>query len=291
MVFEIKSGNVTAKVTSTGAQLCSLKVGDSNELMWQADATYWTSHAPILFPIVGALKEDKALIGGEYYTIPKHGLVRKSEWDLVAQTENSVELKSCANEDTLKAYPFSYTIKAKYEIVEKGVKTTFTIINGDDKKMPYFIGGHPGFNVPFEGGNFSDYELEFAEIENLKSPQIITETSIYDFTKSKLEIENKKSVVLDNEMFSNDVIVYDNFKKNEISIKSTKSGKKLTMNFEELKMLGIWKPYNEASFLCLEPWLGCSTTTTEGDEFTEKTDCQMLEKGEEKSHSFTVIFE
>ena len=291
MLYEIKKGNVSAKVTTNGAQLCSLKVGDSNELMWQADGAYWTSHAPILFPIVGALREDKAMIDGKFYTIPKHGLVRKSEWTLVSQDESFVEMEISANEETLKAYPFNYTLKAKYTIVENGVKTSFTVKNNNDVEMPYFIGGHPGFNVPFESGtSFNDYELEFAGIENLKSPQIITETSIYDFTKSKAIVDNAKSIKLDNELFSNDVIVYDNFKKNEISIKNCKSGKKLTMNFEELKMLGVWKPYNDAPFLCLEPWLGCSTTTTENDNFTDKVDCQKLKPQETATHCFTVSF-
>ncbi len=289
MIIEVRNDKISFKVRTLGAELCSAKINGSSELIWQGNAEYWASHAPILFPIVGALRDNKALINGQYYTIPKHGLVRKSEWTLCEQGENFVEMEIKSDEQTLEAYPFEFTLKARYELVENGIKNSFIVTNNSDKEMPYFIGGHTGFNLPFEDGfSLEDYEIEFSEFENLKSPQIITETSIYDFTKSKAEIKNQKSFKLNNELFSNDVIVYSNFKKKEIGIKNSKTNAKIVMNFEDMNMMGIWKPYNDAPFLCLEPWLGCSTTTTENDEFVQKTDCNFLKPNHTASHSFTI---
>lgn len=66
MIYELKNGKFTAQVDSYGAQLASLKGADGTEYLWVGDPAYWREHAPVLFPIVGALRENKAKIHGEW---------------------------------------------------------------------------------------------------------------------------------------------------------------------------------------------------------------------------------
>ncbi len=291
MIYEIKNETLSVKIDTVGGQMKSFCLSDGTELLWQGNPDFWRSQAPILFPIVGALRDNKATIGSLEMEIPKHGLAKLNEFTLESVKDDEVTLELKANDDTKKAYPFEFSFKIKIALIENGLVTSYIVKNLDDKEMPFFVGAHPGFNVPFEAGyKFEDYSLCFAEKENLSSPVIITETSIYDYTKKKLEYSETDCVALDNELFSNDVFVFENLKKNEISIKNNKTQKAIQMNFEEFPMIGIWKPYNESPFVCLEPWVGCSTTTTEDNEFTNKKHCQILNSGEEKSYSFTLQY-
>ena len=60
MVIEIKSDQLTVQFKTLGGALSSIKDRDGIEYLWQGDATYWSGQAPVLFPICGSLREDKA---------------------------------------------------------------------------------------------------------------------------------------------------------------------------------------------------------------------------------------
>lgn len=291
MVYEIKNSTVSVKADSVGAQMTSFCLNDGKELLWQGDATFWAKQSPVLFPVVGALRNNKALINGQWCEIEKHGFCRTAQFKLVNQSESEMEFELNESEETLDVYPFKFSFKVKFAVGENSFSTTYTVQNLDQADMPYCVGAHPGFNVPFEDGyGFKDYILEFAGLENISSPVIITDTSIYDYTAKKLELGEVKSIALDNELFSNDVVVFEDFNKNQISIKNPKTGKAIEMKFDEFPMIGIWKPYNEAPFLCLEPWVGSSTTTLEDDEFTNKKYARVLKSKEKESFTFTVVY-
>ena len=68
----LKSSNCSAKVISKGAELKSLTV-HGRELMWRADPAFWGKTSPLLFPMIGTLKDGKTLINGKEYKISKHG--------------------------------------------------------------------------------------------------------------------------------------------------------------------------------------------------------------------------
>ncbi|MFI3325619.1 MAG: aldose 1-epimerase family protein [Clostridia bacterium] len=289
MIIEITDGICTAKVSSRGAELVSFIREDGFETLWQGDPTYWSSHAPILFPIVSAVRHDKVKIDGQWTEITKHGLVRKSEFELASQTKDEVVFTIKSNEDTLKSYPFEFLLTVGYKIVDKTVVTNMKVENLGDGTMPFFIGGHPGFNVPMtQGETFEDYYVEFSENETLESPVVDTALSMFDFTKSKYSLKNEKIIPITREMFSNDVLVFEGFKSKSIALKSKKSTASIVMDLAGFPVIGIWSPYNDAPFVALEPWVGCGTTFQESDNIEEKMHCQYVKKDEEYNISFTV---
>ncbi len=293
MIYEIKNDTASAKFDTLGATWKSFVTSEGKELLWQADPKYWDGSAPILFPIVGALRNDSTIINDKAYTIPKHGLVRTSEFDVVSKSDDCIVFEIKSNEETLKAYPFNYSLKMAYKLLPNAIETSFTVTNLGDDIMPYFVGGHPAFNTPFEDGfGFEDYVLEFACEEDLNAPTVDLETSLIDFTSNKLSLKSTKQIKLNHELFYNDALIFDNLKKNIISIKNPNTGKHITVNFEDFTMIGIWRPYIEgAPFVCLEPWIGCGTTTSENDELINKRYVQYVGKGESKTHTFTVCFD
>ncbi|MCT0221434.1 aldose 1-epimerase family protein, partial [Lactiplantibacillus plantarum] len=67
MTVELKNEYLTVLINEAGAELSSVKSSDGIEYMWQADKTFWGRHAPVLFPIVGRLKDDQYTVAGQAY--------------------------------------------------------------------------------------------------------------------------------------------------------------------------------------------------------------------------------
>ena len=71
----IGNEHVTAIINAKGAELNSLQNASGHQLLWQAGPA-WSRHAPILFPIVGRLKNDMLHYRGRSYRMKRHGFAR-----------------------------------------------------------------------------------------------------------------------------------------------------------------------------------------------------------------------
>lgn len=57
-------------VDKSGAQLSSVyDKKNSREVLWNADKTYWGRHAPVLFPIVGKVRNNTYTYQGKEYSL------------------------------------------------------------------------------------------------------------------------------------------------------------------------------------------------------------------------------
>ena len=90
MLIHIKNENETAAIDTLGAELVSFMGDDGFEHIWQGDKTYWGGHAPVLFPIVGALRDNRTCINGEWYEMKRHGVARHEEFTVTEQGEDYV---------------------------------------------------------------------------------------------------------------------------------------------------------------------------------------------------------
>ena len=77
-------GGITATIKADGAELCSLRNAEGIELLWQAGPA-WPRHSPLLFPIVGRLKDDQLRHRGTAYPITQHGFARDHRFEWVEQ--------------------------------------------------------------------------------------------------------------------------------------------------------------------------------------------------------------
>jgi len=71
----LQSEAISATIKGAGAELCSLRNAEGLELLWQAGPE-WPRHAPLLFPIVGRLKNDQLRHRGKTYPMTQHGFAR-----------------------------------------------------------------------------------------------------------------------------------------------------------------------------------------------------------------------
>ena len=73
------------KTTALGAELTSIKL-DGKEKLHQGE-THWKRHAPILFPIVGQIKEGKTIIDYRTFKMGQHGFARDMEFEEIEQNK------------------------------------------------------------------------------------------------------------------------------------------------------------------------------------------------------------
>lgn len=289
MIFEIKNENFTAEIDSLGAQLVSVKGADGFEYIWVGDRNYWGGHAPVLFPIVGALRDGRAKINGEWIEMGQHGFARHREFSAVAENENSVSLRLLSDFDTKKMYPFEFSLTVTYTLTENGIKTEFAVENLGEKVMPFTIGGHPGFNIPVnEDASFEDYTIKFEKAETQRCPAVVLDKGLIDPNGVQFILENECEIPLSHRLFYTDALIFENLNSDRVQIFNKATGRGIEMDFSGFPMLGIWSAMNDGPYVCLEPWTGCATMTNEGDDFEQKKGMTFLPSGAATEFAFDV---
>ncbi len=282
MEITLKNGSCEAKIFSKGAELKSLKVG-GRELMWSADPAFWANTSPLLFPMIGTLKEGKTLINGKEYSISKHGFARDFELTREKVTEDAAVFSLVQNDTTKAMFPFDFKFTIEYKLNDNGITIKQTVKNNSSEKMPYCIGCHPAFATP---GEFTDYRLEFPETETANIPNYNKVTGVYEPNNRRTIIENSKVMPLNHEMFYNDVLYMEHPVSRSVKLLG-KDNKGVKVDFPDFTGLGIWQA-KDAPFLCIEPWCGSQDFEDCSGVFAEKKGIEILDAGAEKSYTYTV---
>jgi galactose mutarotase-like enzyme len=252
-VYSISNKKLSISVNSLGAELISLK-SNSTELLWQADKTVWPRYAPVLFPIVGKLKENKFKHNNAEYNLNQHGFARDKEFTLIEQSESILEFELTANEETLEIYPFHFSLRIRYELNDSTLRVKYLVFNPDKSDLLFSIGAHPGFNCKrIAGESLNDFYLEFNKqdklvIEKLSDGLLSGETSELELNAGKLPLNEK--------LFEFDALVFKNTQIETITLCSVKSEQKIVMNCKGWPYFGIWTKKGSDAFVCLEPWFG-----------------------------------
>ena len=143
----LQNESLTIAVNSLGGALSSIRDKDGTEYLWQGDKKYWSGQAPVLFPICGSLRGDRAVIGGGKETnMPRHGIVRKKEFLLEKADDEEVVYSISADSEMLAKYPYDFKLSISYSLSGKSINVQYTVENNSNVVMPCFLGAHPGFN-------------------------------------------------------------------------------------------------------------------------------------------------
>lgn len=287
-MVSISNGILSVEISEKGAELMSVKDQAGTEYLWQGSAEFWAGRAYNLFPIIGRLTQNKYTYKGKEYEMNLHGFLRKTVVPVLKKTDDSVTFILKDNEETLKMYPFSFEFKLTYKLVENTLKTIYDVTNTGGETLVFAVGGHPGFNVPFnKGESFEDYVLEFGEIEPVKEI-ILSETCFITKNDRPFLLKDGKTLPLKHSLFDNDAIVLKQMAKS-IALKSLKSGKSVTLDYPNMKYLGIWHtPKTEAPFVCIEPWSSIPSYDQIIDDFDTKEDMTHLESGKSYTNGFDI---
>ena len=250
MDITITNGQLTATINPKGAELTSLKSSDGNEYIWEGDPAFWGKHSPVLFPIVGTLKNNSYLYEGIIYALSRHGFARDAIFTVIEKTESSAVFSLSSNNDSRTVYPFDFELQLSYTLSDKTLQLQYTVINKGSIKMPFSIGAHPAFALP---GNFESYSLAFEKEEPLVSTQL--ENDLLS-AKTDTLTAPKGLLPLSYSLFENDALIFTSLRSREITI--VKAGRDiLKVSFNDFPHLGIWTK-KDAPFICIEPWQGYS---------------------------------
>ncbi|KAF1304781.1 MULTISPECIES: aldose 1-epimerase family protein [Enterococcus] len=276
MSIIIENDQLIAVIAEHGAELQSLKNKENQlEYIWKGDPEYWGKHAPLLFPIVGALKNDHYQYQGKNYTLPRHGFARNMDFEVVNHTAESVSFLLKSSEETRENYPFDFELYVHYELGGDGIQVRYEVINLSEEEMFFSIGGHPAFNVPLDPAlSFEDYYLAFSP---RKSRLILPLEGNYVNMDQRTLGQTNTNIGLTHELFKNDALIYETKGLNSISICSEKSPHGVTLTYNNMPYVGIWSPTpKEAPFVCIEPWVGIADTLDASGDLVEKLGIQQL---------------
>ena len=290
-VYTLKNRLLTIKVKQRGAELCSIKKTNSNtEYMWNADPEIWQGHAPVLFPIVGALKNKTYYFENNPYQLPQHGFFRKNEnVKLVESTETRLSFGLESSTETLKVYPFEFAFYVSFTLKENEIIIHHKIKNKGDKELYFSIGAHPAFKCPLaENEQYSDYSIELEQNEIAHTHQISPNGLIGE--KTDLILNNSKQIPLHYGIFEKGALVFKNLKSHKAKLLSVKSGAILELSYKGWPFLGIWAKPN-ADFVCIEPWQGIADNVDSNQDLTAKEGIIKLEgmKGYEAEYRIRVF--
>lgn len=291
----LKSDQLNVEFQTLGGALSSIKDKDDVEYLWQGDPTYWSGQAPVLFPICGSVRNDTVLYDKEDGSqkegkILRHGLVRKKEFTLVEQTEHSVTFAIEDDEEMYANYPYHFRLEITYTVTGKTIRTQYKIYNKEsEKSMPYFIGGHPGFNCPLlDDEVYEDYYLEFEKPETCTVPKPFPESGMLDLKDRNSWLNNQKEIDLNYDFFSYDAVTLDELGSRTVALRSRKHDKGLKLDFKEFPNLIVWSTLNKGPFIALEPWSGLSTSIEEGDRLEDKKDVKIIKPSDFDQIGFDI---
>lgn len=291
MQFDLKNSTVCAKVDTRGGELVSLVGADGVERIWEGDPRYWSGRNPILFPIIGSLREGKTILKGKSYEMGRHGFARRSEFAAVETAADHVVLELRESEETLRQYPYRFVLRVTHALVENGFATSFAVYNSGDEPMPFCIGGHTAFRCPLlDGERFEDYQLLFDKTETASSLRLNAEGNLMHGERFPV-LENTKSYALDHRVFDErDTLIFDSLASRGVELRHRGSGHGVRIEFEDYPMFAVWtKPNGNAPYICLEPWQGCAAVDNESGRFEDKPCCYTLQPQQEKCFTYTVI--
>ena len=295
-MYTIKNEDIEISVKRNGAELCSLKDKEGNQLLWQANADYWPRHAPVLFPIVGRLKNDTLIHQDTSYPMSQHGFARDKTFECIDEEGAFLSFRLKEDDNTLRQYPFPFEFLVNYALIANRLMIVYTVRNYHDQELPFSVGGHPAFNWPLlPDTNPQDYAIYFEQTEPFDIWQL-EEGLIHPALRAS-PLQDKK-IQLEKTLFDHDALIFPDLNSESVFYgisddNSEQQGSKkrgLKISYAGFPDLGIWSKPN-APFVCIEPWVGHSSPMLFDGEFTDKPGVEVLPPYSERSFSYSIEVE
>ncbi len=291
MDYTIKNNMIEVVISDHGAEVQSVKGAHTGEeYMWQADPEIWGRHAPVLFPIVGRLKNDEYKYQGKTYHMGQHGFARDCDFEVENHTQESITFLLKDNEKTREMNPFKFEFRVNYNLMNNLLEENFSVVNKSDETMIFGVGGHPGFNLPVNNGEEKeDYYFDMhPSIARVKIP---LKGAYLDWNNRSLA-STDSFIGLSDELFKDDALIYElHGHDNKVSLRTDKSKFHMIVWTRNAPYVGIWSQYpNTANYVCIEPWWGIADREDADGELEHKYGMNHLEPGKEYQAGFSITY-
>lgn len=289
-MITLENAYLKATINPKGAELVSLVLLASQlEFMWEGNPTFWSKHSPVLFPIVGGLKENTYYFQNKAYSLSRHGFAREKTFVVEQQQSDSVTFLLTQDEYTLAVYPFEFIFRIRYVLLNNQLQVSYLIENPSNTPLWFSVGGHPAFKVPLgTETEYNDYLLRFNQAEDwLRWP--LTPEGLIE-TTPRLIAEQTTDLALTKELFYEDALVFKNYHSDSVVLYTPKSVHSLRFDFPDFPYLGIWA-FKNADFVCIEPWCGIADSVNHNQDITQKEGIIELEGKAQFERSWMVTLE
>ena len=291
MIYTIENELLKVSVTTWGAQVCSvIRKCDGAEHIWQADKSVWGYHAPILFPYAGKLSENRTTAKGvTWENAPQHGFARTMEHRFVRRNEKEIVLELTDCEETYSKWPYHFRLESSFILEGDRLTHRLSVENLDEEKMPFGIGYHPAFAVPFDDKHVAtDYELRFSEME---SPVCLNCLPTGLVQKDHYYLGNNITAIpVDENLFAADSHCMTNLKSATLGLCEKGTGRGVVCNIEEFPYTLLWSKKGMPKFVCIEPWQSLPSYEGGSIKWEEKPAAAILKPGEAWSTTLSTSF-
>ena len=232
----IHSPALSVEIAPMGAELQCIRDTAGRDYLHDG-SSYWASRAPLLFPIVGALKDNTHVVDGAAYHLPKHGFARHSLFEAVAISADRARFRLTDSAATRAEYPYKFMLEAEYALTGAKLAAAVTVTNTDAKPIPVAFGFHPAFRWPLPGAGVKlDHVVDFA----LDEPGPLTRIDLYGLIARQLESPVKgRRLTLADELFEDDALIFLSLKSRSLRFGPANGGSPaLKIDFEGMPHLG-----------------------------------------------------
>lgn len=280
MNFTLTNSKLNISVSATGAELQTLTSAKSGEeFLWHGDSAFWSGRAPILFPIVGALKNARMYHNDKTYAIQRHGIARQQTFTCIQHEESHLLFRLESDQESLSVYPWEFVLEVKFTLNGNRLDIAYQVTHSSDQaqdEMLFTIGSHPAFHLPLDQSPFDDFNIRFSKPEQLDIYALDNE-GLLSVQGKHYPLENNR-LVLNQNTFDNDALVFKNIRSDEISLWQD-DHERIRLRTGGAPHLGIWAKLG-APFVCIEPWYGYSDTSDASGQFADKPSLVKLDAGE-----------
>ncbi len=279
----MSNGTLSAEVKADGAELCSLRDASGAEVLWQA-GPIWPRHAPVLFPIVGRLKDDTLRHEGRAHRLTQHGFARDKRFAWLNRSATACRLVLHEDAETRAAYPFAFRLEIAYALDDDAIEQRFTVTNPGRGVLPASLGAHPAFAWPLaDGVEKTAHALEFAEPE--PAPIRRLADGLLQAQSEPTPIAGR-TLALEPALFAADAVILPDPASRSVRY-TAPDAPAIEVAWEGFRQLGLWSRA-QGDFLCIEPWHGTASPADFDGEFRDKPGLMLIPPGEHRTLSIRI---
>jgi galactose mutarotase-like enzyme len=280
----IQNDTIRVTVDSHGAEMTSIQNAEGKEYLWDADPKYWKRHAPVLFPLVGSLKDGQYRLNGKTYFMGQHGFARDSEFQLLQASQTECWYRLTESEESLAVYPYPFTLDIGYRLGEQTVETIWRVTNSGTQPLYFSIGGHPAFLCPqTPEEQKSEYSLHFYQ-ENPLTLSLLNQGLL---AKQTMETQHGFAKI-GQHLFDVGTLILEDDQVKKVALVNPDGVEYITVTYEA-PVVGVWSgSKNDTPFVCIEPWYGLADADNFTGTWEERKWGNCLEAGQVFEGGFTI---
>lgn len=287
-IHTIANNCLVVSISDHGAELQSIKTSDGKEYLWQGDAAFWGRRSPLLFPFVGAVKDNEYRYGDQTYPMGQHGFARDMDFVFLSKEGSQIRFQLVSDENTKLVYPFEFSLIVSYFLLNNEVHVKWSVENRDDKPMYYSIGAHPAFLLPEQYDReecFISLDKMPARVTAIEGRYAVENSNVRD----RVNVSPNRMIRLERDLFASDALVLEDGQIHRVGLCTPDQEPFVEVAFDA-PVVGIWAPNKEGCpFVCIEPWYGrCDATDFEGTLEERKWE-NVLAPGAKADYSYEIV--